>query len=118
MFIRGTSDGDLMVSLTVSRLARRPDHEAAAGQAFHLNMPFHLGMNGLAGAVPLLSSKSNVAAAAGIFASEAYQAGLARTIIFDSVNNPYQIANGNSQALSLVSGVSLLNGSQCNSSVL
>ena len=61
-----------------------------------------------AGAAPLLSSKINLAAAAGNFATEAYQAGLVRFILFNRENNPYQIANGNSETLATVTGVSFL----------
>ena len=59
-----------------------------------------------AGAAPLLSSKTNLAAAAGNFATESYQAGLVRFILFDRENNPYQYASGKSEALWKVTGVS------------
>ena len=53
----------------------------------------------------MLSNKSYLAAAAGNFATESYQAGAVRFILFNEENDPYQIANGNAQAVWQISDV-------------
>lgn len=55
----------------------------------------------------MLSNKTYLAAAAGNFATESYQAGAVRFILFNQENNPYQITNGNAQAVYQISNVRL-----------
>lgn len=58
-----------------------------------------------AGAAPLLSNKTYLAAAAGNFAVESYQAGAVRFILFNQEDNHYQIASGNAEAVYQISDV-------------
>lgn len=58
-----------------------------------------------AGAAPLLSNKTYLAAAAGNFAVESYQAGAVRFILFNQEDNPYQMASGNAEAVYQITDV-------------
>ena len=66
------------------------------------------GTSGCAGAAPLLSNKTNLAIAAGNYATEAYQAGLVRFILFNQEvqKQSYKLADSDSRALMEITGVS------------